>query len=153
MPSKRHSRKSHSRKRRHSKSRAYGRRRRSMYGGDKNVYFVAAWQNDPSALNKLIQLGYVFRSEDMYQNNYMTTSKFVDIIDTRFENPYSITIDHGYTMFVNQRRTGMFDYKVELHEGNAMIGQVTLDRIPISAEPNVKALPEYNPMGNLPNDL
>ena len=124
MPSKRHSRKSHSRKRRHIKSRAYGRRRRSMYGGDKNVYFVAAWQDD-SALNKLIVLGYVFRSEDMYQNNYMTTSKFVDIIDKHFENPYSITIDHGYTMFVNQRRTGMFDYKVELHEGNAMIGPGT----------------------------
>ena len=48
MPSKRHSRKSHSRKRRHIKSRAYGRRRRSMYGGDKNVYFVAAWQDDSS---------------------------------------------------------------------------------------------------------
>lgn len=149
MPSKRHSRKSHSRKRMRRKSRAYGRRRRSMHGGDKTVYFVKAWQNDPSALNTLISLGYVFRSEDMYPNDYMTTSKFVDIIDKHFENPYIMTIDHGYTMFVNHKRTGMFDYKVEIHEGNAMIGQVTLDRIPISAEPTVKALPEYNPMGNL----
>lgn len=56
MPSKRHSRKSHSRKRKHRmrrKSRAYGRRRRSMYGGDNNVYWVEEFNND-SALNKLI---------------------------------------------------------------------------------------------------
>ena len=141
MPSKRHSRKSHSRKRRHSKSRAYGRRRRSMYGGDKNVYFVAALQAD-SALKKLIELGYVFRSNDMYPNNYLTTSKFVDIIDKHFATRNSIPIDSNYYMF-SYLAGSRHDYGVELYEDRAMIGQVTLDRIPISEELNVKSLPEY----------
>jgi len=146
MPSKRHSRKSHSRKRRHSmrrKSRAYGRRRRSMYGGDQNVYWVEAWQDDNSALDKLVLLGYVFRSEDLYSRQYMTTSKFVDIIDKHFAGHNSIIIDNVYYMFVNQRNGSGYDYKVELHEGNVMIGQVTLRQIPISAEPTAKALPGY----------
>ena len=140
MPSKRHSRKSHSRKRRHSKSRAYGRRRRSMYGGDQNVYFVNAWQGD-SALTKLIDLGYVFiRSEGSHQQ-YLTTSKFVDIIDKHFAGLNSIPIDSGYHMFAFRGRSN--DYGVELRQGDAMIGQVTLDRIPISLEPMVKSLPGY----------
>ena len=92
MPSKRHSRKSHSRKRRHSKSRAYGRRRRrSMYGGDKHVYWVEAWQGDKSALDKLVLLGYVFEgTEEWYPNQYMTTSQFVDIIDKHFAKVLSV---------------------------------------------------------------
>jgi len=144
MPSKRHSRKSHSRKRRHSKSRAYGRRRRrSMYGGDTNVYFVAAWQDDYSALKKLIELGYVFKgTEALYPNQYMTTSKFVDIIDKHFATRNSIPIDSNYYMF-SYLAGSRHDYVVELYEGNAMIGQVTLDRIPISAEPTAITLPGY----------
>lgn len=147
MHSKRHSRKSHSRKRKHRmrrKSRAYGRRRRSMYGGDKNVYWVEAWQNDFSALNKLIELGYVFKgTEALYPNQYMTTSKFVDIIDKHFASPNRINID-GYHMFVNNRNSPDYAYKVELLEGDAMIGQVTLTKIPISAEPIARTLPGYN---------
>ena len=145
MPSKRHSRKSHIRKRRHSmrrKSRAYGRRRRSMYGGDKNVYLVEAF-NDDGALNKLIVLGYVFKgNEKLYPNQYMTTSQFVDIIDKHFASLNGIPID-GYTMFVNERN-GRDYYKVELLEGDAMIGQVTLTKIPVYAESTAKTLPEYN---------
>lgn len=146
MPSKRHSRKSHSRKRKHRmrrKSRAYGRRRRSMYGGDNNVYWVEGF-NDDSALVKLIALGYVFKgTEALYPNQYMTTSKFVDIIDKHFASPNRINID-GYHMFVNNRNSLDYAYKVELHEGDAMIGQVTLTKIPVSAEPTAKTLPGYN---------
>ena len=148
MHSKRHSRKSHSRKRRHSmrrKSRAYGRRRRrSMYGGDKHVYWVEAWQGDKSALDKLVLLGYVFEgTEEWYPNQYMTTSQFVDIIDKHFASPNRINID-GYHMVVNNRNSPDYAYKVELLEGDAMIGQVTLTKIPISAEPTARTLPGYN---------
>ena len=146
MHSKRDSRrKRHSRKRRYSmrrKSRAYGRRSRSMYGGDKNVYWVDPF-NDDNALIKLIELGYVFKgTEDLYPNNYMTTSKFVDIIDKHFASPNRINID-GYSMFVNDNNRGGYDYKVELHKGDVMIGQVTLIKIPVSVEPEVKTLPGY----------
>jgi hypothetical protein len=111
-----------------------------MYGGDQNVYFVNAWQGD-SALTKLIDLGYVFiRSEGSHQQ-YLTTSKFVDIIDKHFAGLNSIPIDSGYHMFAFRGRSN--DYGVELRQGDTMIGQVTLDRIPISLEPMVKSLPGY----------
>jgi hypothetical protein len=72
----------------------------------------------------------------------MTTSQFVDIIDKHFASFNGIPID-GYTMFVNERN-GRDYYKVELLEGDAMIGQVTLTKIPVSAEPMAKTLPGYN---------
>ena len=46
-------------------------------------------------------------------------------------------------MFVNDNNRG-YDYKVELHDGDVMIGQVTLIKIPVSVEPEVKTLPGYN---------
>ena len=70
------------------------------------------------------------------------TSKFVNIIDKHFASPNRINID-GYSMFVNDNNRG-YDYKVELHDGDVMIGQVTLIKIPVSVEPEVKTLPGYN---------
>lgn len=89
-------------------------------------------------------MGYVFKgTEALYPNQYMTTSKFVDIIDKHFASPNRINID-GYHMFVNNRNSPDYAYKVELLEGDAMIGQVTLTKIPISAEPIARTLPGYN---------
>jgi hypothetical protein len=160
--SKKYSRKRNYRKRRHSrrmqrKSRsrnayAYNRRRRTMFGGAPEgiIYSVERFGagNDSEtdnyrALNKLVESGYVVADSEF--KRYVTSKKFVDIIDDKFKKEgiqkqlpdSSITLQQVEIINGDER-------KIEVKEGESLIGYVILTSLPSEQYARIQSLPDYN---------